>query len=49
MIFKRFSLHRKEPEICNIYEQEIRKKFLQKKKTLFLNIYTGLGYFILTT
>ena len=45
MIFKRFSLQRKKPELCNICEQEMLKSnFFSKKKISF-----GLGYFILAT
>ena len=46
MIFKRFSLHRKKPELCNICEQEMLKSnFFSKKnffETLVWNTYTGL-------
>ena len=56
IIFKRFSLQRKKPEFCNICEQESLKclKAISSVKTKifetrFWNIYTGLGYFILTT
>ena len=61
MIFKRFSLQRKKPELCNVCEQEMLKSNSSVKtkifETLFWNIYiyiyiyiyTGLAYFILTT
>ena len=44
MIFKRFSLHRKNPELCNIYEQEmVKSNFFSKNKnfqnSLFEYIY----------
>ena len=32
MIFKRFSLHRKKPELCNICEQEMLKSNFFSKK-----------------
>ena len=35
MIFKRFSLHRKKTEICNICEQEILKSNFFSKKQKF--------------
>ena len=42
----------KKPELCNIYEQEMLKSNSSVKtkifETLFLNLYTILGYFILT-
>ena len=49
MIFKRFSLHRKKKLwLYNTCEQEMLKN-KNFRNTLFEYIYTGLGYFILTT
>ena len=43
MIFKRFSLQRKKPELCNVCEQEMLKSNSSVKtkifETLFWNIY----------
>ena len=45
MIFKRFSLHRKKLDLVNLWIYSAKTNIFEK---LFLNIYTCLGYFILT-
>ena len=37
MIFKRFSIHRKNPELCNIREQEMLKSSFFSKNKNFQN------------
>ena len=53
MIFKRFSFHRKKPELRNICEQEMLKSnFFSKNKNFrnaLLEYITSFGYFVLTT
>ena len=52
MIFKRFSLHRKNLNFVQFVNWKCLKAISSVKtrifETLFLNIYTILGYFILT-
>ena len=37
MIYKRFSLHRERPELCNICQQEMLKRNFFSKNKIFRN------------
>ena len=47
MIFEKFSLHRKKPELCNICEQEMLKSNFFSKNKNFRNALFSLEIYIL--